>query len=153
MHSGSNSFLEQKTSFLGFHTFVDLLLTIPAHSSECEIGFSLMKLMKTDWRNSLTDEAVTDLIRIALHFADIKEFNPDKAVHQWKKASIRGRLPNQRVWKKKKVRGASRSRILTLPHMNQMLMMFLIVIQIVNNRMRNWGTLWQLHQYWYQMTS
>lgn len=61
-----------------------------------------MKLLKTDWRNSLTDEAVTDLIRIALHSADIKEFNPDQAVRQWKKASIRGRRPNQRVWKKKK---------------------------------------------------
>ena len=61
-----------------------------------------MKLVKTDWRNSLTDEAVTDLIRIALHSADIKEFNPDQAVRQWKKASIRGRRPNQSVWKKKK---------------------------------------------------
>ncbi len=56
-----------------------------------------MKLVKTNWRNSLTDEAVTDLIRIALHSADIKEFNPDQAVRQWKKASIRGRQPNQSV--------------------------------------------------------
>ena len=65
-------------------------------------GFSLMKLVKTDWRNCLTDEAVTDLIRIILHSADIKEYNPDQAVHQWRKASIRGWRPNQKVWKKKK---------------------------------------------------
>ena len=65
-----------------------------------------MKLVKTDWRNSLTDEAVTNLIRIALHSADIKEFNPDQAVRQWKKASIRGRQPNQRVWKKKESEGS-----------------------------------------------
>ncbi|CAB3994333.1 zinc finger [Paramuricea clavata] len=36
---------------------VDLLLTIPAHSAECERGFSLVKLVKSDWTNSLTDEA------------------------------------------------------------------------------------------------
>ena len=70
---------------------VDLLLSIPAHSSECERGFSLMKLVKTDWRNCLTDDAVTDLIQINLHCADIKEFNPDQAIHRWNKASIRGR--------------------------------------------------------------
>ena len=61
-----------------------------------------MKLVKTDWRNCLIDEAVTDLIRIILHSGDIKEYNPDQAVHQWRKASIRGRRPNQKVWKKKK---------------------------------------------------
>ena len=58
--------------------------------------------MKTDWRNCLTDEAVTDLIRIILHSADIKEYNPDQAVQHWRKASIRGWQPNQKVWIKKK---------------------------------------------------
>ena len=67
---------------------VDLLLSLPAHSSECERGFSLMK---TDWRKCLTDDAFTDLIQINLHCADIKEFNPDQAIHLWNKASIRGR--------------------------------------------------------------
>ena len=43
-----------------------------------------MKLVKTDWRNCLTDEAVSDVIRIILHSADIKEYNPDQAVHLWK---------------------------------------------------------------------
>ena len=50
-----------------------------------------MKLVKTDWRNCLTDDALTDLIQINLHFADIKEFNPDQAIDLWNKASIRGR--------------------------------------------------------------
>ena len=106
-----------------------------------------MKLVKTDWRNSLTDEAVTNLIRIALHSADIKEFNPDQAVRQWKKASIRGRQPNQRVWKKKESEGSQQIQDSNSDSYDQMLMMFLIVIQIVNNRMRSWGTLYQLHQY------
>ena len=70
---------------------VDLLLSIPEHSSECERGFSLMKLVKTDWRNCLTDDAFTDLIKINLHCADIQEFNPDQAIDLWNKASIRGR--------------------------------------------------------------
>lgn len=60
-----------------------------------------MKLVKTDWRNSLSDEAVTDLIRINLQSADIKEYNPDQSIHLWKKASIRGRRPNQAIWKKR----------------------------------------------------
>ena len=66
-----------------------------------------MKLVKTDWRNCLTDDALTDLIRIKLHCADIKEFNPDQAIHQWNKASIRGLRPNHAVWKKKKERAAA----------------------------------------------
>ena len=60
---------------------VDLLLSIPVHSPECERGFLLMKLVKTDWRNCLTDDGLTDLIRINLHCADVKEFNPDQAIH------------------------------------------------------------------------
>ena len=33
-----------------------------------------MKLVKTNRKNCLTDDALTDLIRINLHCADIKEF-------------------------------------------------------------------------------
>ena len=66
-----------------------------------------MKLVKTDWGNCLTDDALTDLIRINLHCADIKEFNPDQAIHLWNKASIRGRRPNHSVEEKKKERAAA----------------------------------------------
>lgn len=81
---------------------VDLLLTIPAHSAECERGFSLLKTIKTDWRNKLTDEAVTDLMRITLESADIKSFNPDPAIHAWNNCSTTGRRPNQRRWRKRR---------------------------------------------------
>ena len=74
--------------------FLVVVLSIPAHSVECERGFSLMKLVKSDWRNSLTDEAVTDIMRITLQSADIKEYNPDPAIHLWNKASILGCRPN-----------------------------------------------------------
>ena len=61
-----------------------------------------MKSVKTDWRNSLTEEALVDLIRINLHSADIKEYNPDPAIHLWNKAAIRGRRPTQKTWWKLK---------------------------------------------------
>ena len=53
-------------------------------------------------RNSLTEEALTDLIRINLHSADIKEYNPDPAIHLWNKAAIRGQRPTQKTWWKLK---------------------------------------------------
>ena len=39
---------------------IDLVLTLPAHSADCERGFSHAKLVKNDWRNKLRDTAVTD---------------------------------------------------------------------------------------------
>ena len=77
-----------------FLLLVDLLLSIPAHSVECERGFSLLKIIKTDWRNRLVDDAVTDLICITLDAAEIKEFNPDPAIHLWQQAVVRSRRPN-----------------------------------------------------------
>ena len=75
---------------------------MPVHSVECERVFSLLKVIKTDWRNRLLDTAVTDLIRISLDAADIKNFNPDPAIHLWQQAAIRGRRLNQKIWKKTK---------------------------------------------------
>ena len=69
---------------------VDLLLSIPAHSSECERRFSLLKIIKSDWRNALTDETVTALIRIIIS-PDIKGFKPDPIIHLWRNGVIRGR--------------------------------------------------------------
>jgi hypothetical protein len=95
-----------------------------------------MKLVKTDWRNSLTDEAVTDLIRITLHSSDIKEFNPDQAIHQWRKASIRVGDQIKGFGRIRKT--ASKSRILTLPHLIQRLQQI-----VMNNWMMNWEILYQ----------
>ena len=89
-----------------FLLLVDLLLSIPAHSVECERRFSLLKLIKTDWRNRLTDDAVTDLMCISLDSADIKEFIPDPAIHLWQQsvACGRGQRPTQKSWKRTKVK-------------------------------------------------
>lgn len=39
----------------------DLCLTLPASAAECEHGFSLMKVVKTDWRNRLKSSTLSDL--------------------------------------------------------------------------------------------
>ena len=99
----NNEFGETAGVFL---LLVDLLLSIPAHSVECERGFSLQKVVKTDWRNRLTDDAVTDLMRISLDSADIKQFNPDAAIHLWQQATACGRRrrPTQKIWRKTKAK-------------------------------------------------
>ena len=46
---------------------VDLLLSLPDSSADCERGFSLSKVIKSDWRSRLRDTAVTNLMAIQLH--------------------------------------------------------------------------------------
>ena len=61
----------------------DLILFLPASSSECERGFSAMKLIKTDYRNKLSSNRMTDIIRIKLHSVDLDQFDPTHAIHEW----------------------------------------------------------------------
>jgi hypothetical protein len=46
---------------------VNLLLTLPSSSSECERGFSHMKKIKTESRTRLTEASLEDLMVIHLH--------------------------------------------------------------------------------------
>ena len=46
---------------------VDLLPPLPASSADCEQGFSLTKVIKSDWRSRLRDTMVTDLMTVQLH--------------------------------------------------------------------------------------
>ncbi|XP_013394236.1 zinc finger protein 862-like [Lingula anatina] len=62
---------------------VDLLLSLPAGSSECERGFSVMKNIKTDNRNRLRSTTMTLLMTIQMHSADISSFDPTEAIHHW----------------------------------------------------------------------
>ncbi|XP_041365354.1 uncharacterized protein LOC121380553 [Gigantopelta aegis] len=66
-----------KTSWISIHKLfgdvvpnipglMDLVLTIPATSVEAERGFSVMKRVKTDFRNRLHNRALSDLLRIIL---------------------------------------------------------------------------------------
>ena len=61
----------------------DLGLTLPATSTACERGFSHMKLIKTDIRNSLSENTLSNGILIRLHSAPIDEFDPIPAIEYW----------------------------------------------------------------------
>ena len=41
----------------------------------CEQGFSLTKVIKSDWRSRLRDTMVTDLMTIQLHSPEIADFD------------------------------------------------------------------------------
>lgn len=62
---------------------IDLLLALPASSSEAERGFSVMKVTKTDWRSRLSDTRLSDLMTVKLQSNSIETFNPDDSINLW----------------------------------------------------------------------
>ncbi|KAK2169507.1 hypothetical protein LSH36_9g09065 [Paralvinella palmiformis] len=62
---------------------IDVVLCIPATSVEAEQGFSVMKRVKTDFRNRLKNPALQDLLRIILLSPPEAEFDPKKAIDHW----------------------------------------------------------------------
>ena len=88
-------FVKYGKEFPNLLSVVDLVLTIPAHSVECERGFSQMKKAKTDWRSSLATDTLTCIMRINLQSPSENEFDPDPAISLWNTAAKRGRRPFQ----------------------------------------------------------
>ena len=68
---------------------MDLILTLPATRSEVGIGFSQMKLIKTNIRSILSTENLDNLITIKMLVASIEEFDPIPAIEHWNVAGIR----------------------------------------------------------------
>ncbi|KAK2149036.1 hypothetical protein LSH36_471g06000 [Paralvinella palmiformis] len=62
---------------------IDVVLCIPATSVEAERGFSVMKRVKTDFRNRLKNPALQDLLQIILLSPLEAEFEPKKAIDHW----------------------------------------------------------------------
>ena len=62
---------------------IDLVLTIPATSVGAERGFSIMNRVKTDYRNTLRNPAMNDLMRIILPSPTEAEFDPTPAIEHW----------------------------------------------------------------------
>ena len=79
---------------------IDLLMSLPSGSSECERGFSVMKSTKTQYRNSLKSSTLTLLMTVKLHTPDISEYDPVPAIQQW--MTNRHRKPNFMAKKKQK---------------------------------------------------
>ena len=82
--------LPQCSAILGI---IDLLLSIPASSAQCERGFSHMKKIKSEYRSSLTMQCMNSLMLIKLHSSDIDEFDPAPAIHCWNTSNPRSRRP------------------------------------------------------------
>ena len=74
----------------------DLILTLPAHSADCERGFSHMKPVKKDWRSRLTDGHLSDIFAINLDSGSctIETFDPKPAISLWLAAGPRSRRPD-----------------------------------------------------------
>ena len=73
---------------------MDLVLTLPASTAECERGFNSMKQIKNNWRSSLGVEVLNDLITFQLLSPDITKFNSQKAIDLWISSGLRQRRPN-----------------------------------------------------------
>ena len=70
-------------------TLVELLLAQPCSLCDAECGFSEMKMVKTDWRNSLHEEHLSDLMTVSLETPNIREYGPRGAINLWSSSAIR----------------------------------------------------------------
>ena len=70
---------------------VDLLLSIPVGSADCERGFNHMKLLKSDTRTRLTNASMNDQMAILMSGCDVEAFDPLPAVTLWNEAKMRRR--------------------------------------------------------------
>ncbi|XP_052401354.1 zinc finger protein 862-like [Carassius gibelio] len=77
-----------------FLDLVDLVLCMPASTADCERGFNVMKMVKSDWRSSLKCETLSDLLFVHLSSPSIKDFDPSTAVEMWHASSIRSMRPD-----------------------------------------------------------
>ena len=73
---------------------ISLLLTLPAHSADCERGFSCMKKIKTDWRSSLKEPQLNDSFRVMLLSPNLQEFDPLPCIKLWNSSAKLVRRPN-----------------------------------------------------------
>ena len=87
---------------------IDLILTIPAISTECERGFSDMKRIKSIQRNCLDENSLSNLLMIKPQGPTIEKFNPDPAIQLWLNKGQKSRRINFMENKPKKERNTPR---------------------------------------------
>ncbi|XP_014675882.1 PREDICTED: zinc finger protein 862-like [Priapulus caudatus] len=68
---------------------IDLILSLPGASAECERGFRMVKAVKTDIRSSLGELSLSNLLMIQLHSPPIETFDPLPAIHLWNQGGVR----------------------------------------------------------------
>ena len=62
---------------------VELLLSIPISNAKVERMFSLMNRVRTDFRASLSENTLNNLIRIQMEGPPLEEFDPTPAIQLW----------------------------------------------------------------------
>lgn len=77
-----------------FLSLVDLVLTLLASTADCEKGFNVMKLLKSDWRSRLASATLSDLMMAQLATPSIEDSDPTSAIQLWHQESIRPRRPD-----------------------------------------------------------
>jgi hypothetical protein len=69
-----------RDKFENFSHLIEILLIFPVSNALVERGFSVMRRMKTDWRNGLNESTLDNLMRIKIHGPDPAQFDPAEAV-------------------------------------------------------------------------
>ena len=72
---------------------IDLLLDLPASSSEVERGFSQLKLLKTSFRSSLSEKHLNNSLAIKMLSKPISEYDPSEAIDFWNTSGLCVRRP------------------------------------------------------------
>ena len=70
---------------------LQIVLSIPVQTSTLERGFSLTKQIKTDWRNKLSSQTLSELMMIKLDGPDLNHFDAEPAIMKWWRAGPRSR--------------------------------------------------------------
>ena len=73
---------------------VEVVLILPMSTACCERGFSAMKRVKNDWRSSLSNAALSDLLRITIDGPMVEDFCANLALETWWNRGERSRRPN-----------------------------------------------------------
>jgi len=62
---------------------VHILLVFPISNAKVERGFSSMRRIKTDWRSSLGEDTLDNLMRITIEGPPLKDFDPKPSVEKY----------------------------------------------------------------------
>ena len=72
-----------KESFPMLSKLLATTLTLPVSTADCERGFSVMNITKTQLRNRMKVETLASLMRISIEGPPLKEFNFFKTARRW----------------------------------------------------------------------
>lgn len=74
---------KSSSTFINLRKILEMIITLPLSTAECERGFSHMNIIKTDTRCRMVLETLNDLMFIKLYGPSLTQFNPRKAVEAW----------------------------------------------------------------------